>query len=157
MSEVTANSMKRILLLVCVAIFTIGPTSRVYSAMQEPFVTDDVMTGQVRIGPGQCKMFQFEVDANRMRTARIVGRFEAAGGGGNDIEVVIAEQDEFLNWFSNHGGKIIYNSGKRTTGTLDVQISSSGTYVVAFSNKFSAISAKTVSGNILIAYLPTGR
>ena len=149
--------MRRILLLVGIVALAIGPTSRARSEMQEPFVTDDVMTGQVRIGPGQCKIFEFEVDPSRMREARIVGRFEAAGGGGNDIEVIIAERDEFLNWFSNHGGSIIYNSGKRTTGTLNVPINSPGAYVVAFSNKFSTVSAKAVSGNIVIAYLPTGR
>jgi hypothetical protein len=83
----------------------------------------------------------------------LVGTFQAAGGMGNDIQVVVAEEPEFQNWINGHPAAVLYGTGRVTTGRLDVPIPKPGSYVIAFSNKFSLLSRKSVAANIDLQYL----
>lgn len=101
---------------------------------------------QLWVQPASYTYFAFDVDTNREPNPTLTGRFEARGGGGNDIEVVVAFRDEFLNWANGHGGSVLYTSGKKTTGTVSVELPGSGQYVVGFNNRFSLVSRKSVAG-----------
>jgi hypothetical protein len=83
---------------------------------------------------------------------RVVGRFEASGGQGNDVQVVVANADGFDNWRNGHAAQVLYQTGKTTVGTLNVPITQPGTYYLGFNNKFSLVSDKTVSGQIQLYY-----
>jgi hypothetical protein len=74
----------------------------------------------------------------------LAGSFEAGGGENNDIEVYVGLKDEVLNALNGHGGSVLYQSGKRTSGKFSVQLPESGEYALALSNRFSFISAKNV-------------
>jgi hypothetical protein len=80
--------------------------------------------------------------------SRVVGHFHASGGEGNDIQVVIANADNFENWKNGHTARVLYQSPVTTTDMLNVPISASGTYYLAFSNKFSVFNSKNVSSDI---------
>jgi hypothetical protein len=80
--------------------------------------------------------------------ARVIGRFEASGGQGNDIQVVLTDADDFENWKNGHQANVLYQSEKTTVGTINVPISRAGTYYLAFNNQFSILSDKTITGNI---------
>lgn len=108
--------------------------------------------GQITVGPERYWFVRFEVDPERMPNARVQGSFYAAGGSGNDIQAVVGEEAEFLNWINGHGGSVLYAGEKTTAGSLDVPIQTKGVYVLAFSNKFSVISAKAVIANISLNY-----
>lgn len=95
---------------------------------------------------------RFTVDLATMKNPRVTGRFNASGGSGNDVQVVLASEDDYTNWKNGHEAKVLYGSGKITVGQLDVAIPSSGTYYLAFSNTFSAMSAKTVLADIKLTY-----
>jgi len=73
----------------------------------------------------------------------VEGDFRARGGGGNDIEVVITDE----NGANGHAGRFWYQSGKTTVGNIDVHLGP-GTYYIVFSNRFSLVSQKTVSARI---------
>ena len=100
----------------------------------------------------QYQYWKFEVSTSAVN-AHIVGNFHTAGGVGNDIEAVVAEWGQCENWLNGHQAQVLYASGKVTNGTMDVPIRQPGTYCLAFSNKMSLVSAKTVSGNINLQYL----
>ncbi len=87
-----------------------------------------------------------------MRNAHLKGRFTASGGSGNDVQVVLAAEDEHVNWKNGHVAKVLYSSGKITIGTLDVPISRSGIYYLAISNTFSAVSTKSVLSEVVLTY-----
>jgi hypothetical protein len=87
-----------------------------------------------------------------MRDVRVVGRFEAAGGSGNDIQAVLADGDNFENWKNGHAARVLYGTDKTTVGSIDVPIVSSGTYYLGLNNRFALLSAKTVSGAIDLQY-----
>lgn len=78
------------------------------------------------------------------------GHFTATGGSGNDIEVVVISEDEFVNWQNGHlPTHPLYNSGKVTQGSINLTLpADAATYYVVFNNKFSIISPKAVEANI---------
>jgi zinc-ribbon domain len=90
---------------------------------------------------GTVKWWRFTVPEGM--TCRVAGEFRARGGGGNDIEVNITDE----NGANGHAGRFWYQSGKMTTGNIDVQLGP-GTYYIVFSNRFSLFSQKNVSASI---------
>jgi hypothetical protein len=106
---------------------------------------EPLISGSVVVKAGTIYYVRFTVD----RSARVAGRFEAAGGGGNDIEAVIASSDEFENWQNGHQAHVLYQTEKTTVAILNVPIIQPGTYYLGF-NKFSLVSDKTVTGDIVL-------
>jgi hypothetical protein len=72
------------------------------------------------------------------------GSFEAGGGENNDIEVYVGLKDGVLNALNGHGGSVLYQSGKRTSGKFSVELPDTDEYALALSNRFSIISPKNV-------------
>jgi hypothetical protein len=94
----------------------------------------------------------YYVKFNVTKPGRVVGRFEASGGQGNDVQVVVANADSFENWQNGHRAQVLYQTDKTTVGTLNVPIPQPGTYYLGFNNKFSTFTDKTVSGQIQLYY-----
>lgn len=113
-------------------------------------VAQNVYSGQLKVAAIQCRYWNLTITPT-MLNAHLIGSFQASGGLGNDIEVLIAEQAEFQNWLNGHPARTLYSSGKVTAGKIDVPLSS-GSYVLAFNNKFSLLSAKQVTVDISIQY-----
>jgi len=88
------------------------------------------------------------------RSATVYGHFAAAGGSGNDIQVVIGLQDEVLNWVNGHGGNVTFATQKMTAGQLEVPLDAPGDYILVFNNNFSAFSSKVVRADVQIIPRP---
>lgn len=74
----------------------------------------------------------------------VTGNFNASGGTGNDIMAVVADETNYTNWINGHQAKVFWGTpGKQTTGNFEVKLAP-GTYYLAFSNRFSALTAKQV-------------
>ena len=80
----------------------------------------------------------------RMQNFHVVGHFNASGGTGNDIQVVLADEGEFQNWINGHQARVFYSTDKITDGKMDVGPLAPGRHVMAFSNKFSVFADKYV-------------
>jgi hypothetical protein len=85
---------------------------------------------------------------------KVYGFFRASGGRGNDIEVVIASPIEFQNWINGHQAQVFFAPGKATDGRINVENLPPGDYILAFSNKFSALSRKQVTAVVTLSYVP---
>lgn len=96
------------------------------------------------VGAGRYSWFQFAVTG---QNARVIGRFQATGGSGNDIEVFILGQDEFINFQSGHSVNTWFNSGRVTVSNIGIQIPP-GRYYLVFSNTFSMVTPKAVNASI---------
>lgn len=80
---------------------------------------------------------------------QVVGRFQAYGGSGNDIRIMIMTQDDYTNFINGHSANTYYNSGKVTVDNLSVRLPSGyGTYTLVFDNYFSITTGKEIHGNI---------
>jgi hypothetical protein len=117
------------------------------AASQASAEPQTICNGNFPIRAGSYLYFPFQIDGPQ--TVR--GSFEVAGGSGNDIQVVVGPRSEVLNWLNGHGGNISYASDKLTSGNLNVALTDPGDYLLAFSNRFSVVSAKSVSANVQLA------
>ena len=114
-------------------------------------VSEKIATGQITVKSGSSIPFRVQITPD-MRDAHIVGKFTASGGSKNDITAVLASEDEFPNWNNGHSAKVYYSTdGRKTTDQLDVSLTP-GTYIFAFSNKFSASTDKYVMAEIELDY-----
>jgi len=99
------------------------------------------------------KDYKFTVPAGA-RDVKIGGRFTATGGSGNDVEVSLMNEDQFVNWSNRHPVTPIYASQRVTQGTLDLPLpSDAATYYIVFDNRFSVFSPKAVQDNVALQYL----
>jgi hypothetical protein len=96
----------------------------------------------------------FKLDVPSGATSVLLhGNFTASGGVGNDVEVLLLPENDFVNWKNGHAAKTYYNSGKVTVGTLNVTLpTDAGTYYLVFNNKFSLLSLKTVRVDAALNY-----
>lgn len=113
-------------------------------------VAQKLYSGQMVVGPGQTQFWTLNISP-QMVEARLVGSFHAMGGTGNDIQVVVANPSEFENWKNGHQAKVYYSTQRTTNGQFNVQLAP-GTYVLAFSNGFSALTAKEVAAEVELDY-----
>jgi hypothetical protein len=112
--------------------------------------SQDIASGAFTVGARTYVYYDFMVDQS-WRKVRLNGRFQAQGGWGNDITVLLTDEDGFTNWQNGHNARVWYNSGKVTIGTINVTLPP-GHYYLVFSNTFALISNKAVNATILLFY-----
>lgn len=110
-----------------------------------------VVNGVITVKAGGYHDYPVRVN-DGMDGARLSGRFSASGGSGNDIVVLVLDQDAFVNWANGHGTSALYSSGQTTTGSVSARLSEPGTYHVVFSNRFSTITSKDVTAEVNLKY-----
>ena len=108
----------------------------------------------------------FDVDARGFKQFKIIvppgatsaqleGTFTASGGSGDDIEVTLFEETQFLNWQSRNKFLPIYESGRLTADRIKVSLPPDpATYVMVFSNRFSLLSSKGIVADLKLRYEP---
>lgn len=105
--------------------------------------SEKIASGQIVVRASGYVQYRFQVTPE-MRDAHVTGHFNASGGAGNDVQAVIATEDEFTNWANGHQARVFYSTGgKKTTDSFDVRLGP-GTYYFAVSNQFSSFSSKDV-------------
>jgi hypothetical protein len=83
--------------------------------------------------------------------AHVTGHFTAQGGG-NDIEVLVLDQDGFTNFSNGHNASTYYNSGGYVTaGTIDLNLRPA-TYYIVFNNAKALLTNKVVTAEIDAEY-----
>ena len=84
---------------------------------------------------------------------KVQGHFSATGGSGNDIEVYLLNQDQYINWQNGHTTSAFYNSGRVTAGEVNATLpDDAGTYYLVFNNKFSLLTPKAVQESMAMTY-----
>ena len=127
------------------------PQTQLQSPVRWVPVSEKIAAGQITVKSGGSIPFRVQITPD-MRDAHIVGKFTASGGSRNDITAVLASEDEFTNWKNGHSAKVYYSTdGRKTTDQLDVPLAP-GTYILAFSNRFSPSADKYVMADIELDY-----
>ena len=80
------------------------------------------------------------------------GHFTATGGLGNDIEVYVLTEDNFVNFKNGHPSPTLYNSGKVTQDSISVTLPASGNYYLVFNNNFSLLTPKAVQASATLHF-----
>jgi len=114
--------------------------------------TVSVIAGSIVVQPSQYMYYRVEVPQSSSNV-RLEGHFTATGGSGNDVEIVLLDEDGFVNWKNRHATPAYYNSRRVTQGTASVNLPNDAkTYYLVVSNIFSVVSNKAVSGDIKLHY-----
>ncbi|MGI0074901.1 MAG: hypothetical protein ACREA5_03040, partial [Nitrosotalea sp.] len=93
-----------------------------------------------KVGPGTYTYISFYSSCS----STVTGRFSAEAALGDNIIVYLFDQNNFATFKNDNSAQTDYNSGKVSSGNLNVEISP-GTYYVVMSNTYSSFSTKTVS------------
>lgn len=104
----------------------------------------------IALAPGHYWYEMIDVNGH-WRNARLVGKFTAQGGGGNDVEAFVTDDDGLANFRNRHGFKQWYYSGRVTVDTIDAAIPLGRCYLV-FSNTFSTFAHKSVTFDLRVEY-----
>ena len=94
------------------------------------------------------------VVTSAMPDARLQGDIRASGGTGNDIEILVMTESDWTNFSNGHHAEALFKSGRTTVSTLDVPLPQ-GAYRLVFSNTFSGITPKRITGSVLINWYPS--
>jgi hypothetical protein len=86
----------------------------------------------------------WEWQPNNYRACHVEGRILGLTGGNKDVEVLLFDQDSYLNWKNNHQVNVYFQSGRQTATTLNLDVGGNRKYVLVISNVFSTLTAKTV-------------
>jgi hypothetical protein len=112
----------------------------------------DVLTPSVFIvKAGSISYFPFNV----YKPGRVLGRFQAMSGNGDDegavatIEAVITEAGDWENWRDGRRVRMLYHGDQSSTGRIDIRLQP-GQYYLAFNNRLSQTTDKTITANILL-------
>ncbi len=89
----------------------------------------------------------YEFKLNRLADCRMTGRVRGLAGGNKDFQVVIVDEDGFLNWKTSHRAMALFSTDQVAAATLDLSLSRPGTYYLVVSNAFSVLTEKTVQVN----------
>jgi hypothetical protein len=104
------------------------------------------------LNAGAATYFKLPVSAGAYN-ASVKGHFSATGGFGNDIEVFVMTEDDYVNWQNGHSVNTLYNSGKVTQETLNVTLpADAAMYYLVFSNKSSLLIPRAVQANVILTY-----
>jgi hypothetical protein len=118
-------------------------------------MTVNVISVPFTVAPGQYAYYTFKI-LPHATNVHIEGTFQASGGGGNDIEAFLLDDDQFVNFQNHHSSPTYYNSGKITRGSIDRTLPSTDseavTYHMVFNNSFSLLTNKVVDGTITVHY-----
>lgn len=109
-----------------------------------PVYTNLLNPGEITVPQARMWYLSFTVPSDAIGASTVTGKFTASGGTGNDIVVVLMDQDNLTNWMNGHAAQSYYFSGQETTGTLNVNLRP-GNYVLALDNRFSLLTAKYVN------------
>jgi hypothetical protein len=106
----------------------------------------------VIIEPGRYQYVQFATSSD-MQAIKIVGHVEATGGSGNDVEVFVMDEDTFVNWKNHHQTAALFQSGRVTATSLELDLpSAENRYYLIFNNGFSLLSNKAVVSSVVLKY-----
>ena len=145
-AEVKTSDFKNTLVPVLVATATPTPRPTPYWVSDRKLIVQDA----VAIGPGKFQWYDFTIN-KRWRNARLLGHFEAQGGGGNDVVVTVTDDDGLVNYQNGHGYSQWYDSGRATVGTVE-RVLPPGNFHLIVSNTFSVFAHKSARLEFAIEY-----
>jgi hypothetical protein len=106
-------------------------------------VSQKIATGQIVVRANGYVQYRITITPEMLEPT-ITGTFNASGGSGNDIQAVIADEENYTNWINGHQAQAFWTTqGKQTVGNIEARLKP-GMYYLAFSNKFSAFTEKQV-------------
>lgn len=113
--------------------------------------TQTIVDGALTVAARGSTYYPITVPADATAVS-VDGHFTATGGIGNDIEVYVLTEDNFVNFKNGHPSPTLYNSGKVTQDSISVTLPASGNYYLVFNNNFSLLTPKAVQATATLHF-----
>jgi hypothetical protein len=113
--------------------------------------TVNMVNGLITVGRNSYEYYQFSVPSGASG-ASVSGSFTASGGLDNDIEIIVLDSTNFVNWQNGHSCNYYYDSGQEATGSISASLPSGATYYLVFNNQFSLLFSKNVQTMVNLVY-----
>lgn len=115
---------------------------KVQAVQQNPSIpsSTSIADNVYKVGPGTYTYIPFNLSCQ----ASISGSFSAQASLGNNIIVIVLDQNNFQQMSNNQQASAYYNSGKVPSGSFNLTLPP-GQYDIVLSNTYSSFSTKTVS------------
>ena len=113
-----------IVLAFAVCLTACGASQATQAAQKSRLVPHEekIVDGQVSVQAGKTVTYSVEVTPDMAEPA-LKGTFSASGGGGNDVQVAIADAANMSNWVNDHQAAVLWETpGKQTTGSFNVPV-----------------------------------
>ena len=115
-------------------------------------VGDQIVGGAFAVAPRTYTEYKFAVPEGSSNP-QLEGTFSTTGGANNDIEVLLLEETQFLNWQNRLKFTATYESGRVTADRIRLPLpDDAAAYVMVFSNRFSIFSSKDVKADVKLQY-----
>jgi len=112
--------------------------------------TINIVNGLLVVPDGNCQWNEFNIP-REAKDPLVQGYFVATGGSGNDIDVFVMDEIDFINWRNGHEFKVYYQA-RLTTDQFELRLPVNKKYLLVFSNMFSALSSKQVRTRVDLSY-----
>ncbi len=113
--------------------------------------TTNIVNGLITVPAGGYEYYPFTLAIGTISIS-VSGSFTASGGSGNDIDVFVMDQTNFINWQNGHQSYSYFDSGVLTTGSVSASLPGAGNYYLVYSNTFSTVSSKDVQTSVNVYY-----
>jgi hypothetical protein len=110
----------------------------------------NIVHGMLTVPDSNIQWYEFTIPANA-KESMVEGSYTATGGSGNDIEVLLMEEKDFINWKNGHECTVYYQA-KLTTDRFKAKLPANRRYCVVFSNRFSAFTSKIVETEVNLSF-----
>lgn len=107
---------------------------------------------QFTVGPGTLSAVSFSVDLSQMEAPSVVGSISVAGNQTESLNVLILNTTNFTLWESGEPYVAVFESGQTHGRTIEVPITTSETFVLAFSNRADTTASKTAQAAISLFF-----
>jgi hypothetical protein len=111
----------------------------------------NMVNGLITVQPGYYNYYFVTVPSGASSVV-MNGTFTASGGSGNNIEVLVMDQTNYVNWQNGNQATSYYDSGQVTTGTISANLPGGGTCYLVYSNTFSSVASKNVQTTANVYY-----
>ena len=125
------------------------PTERAAAAPQsaaptapQPTRTAIAESEAAVVQPGQFLYYPFSIPPST--TCAVTGRIVGLAGGNKDVQALVLDENNFLNWKTSHQAQAYWQSGQVAATNIGVRLSGPATYYLVISNVLSPVTAKTV-------------
>jgi type II secretory pathway pseudopilin PulG len=142
-----------VIIIVLMSVLVLGfRGSRGAGDVTQSTQTFNIVNSLITVNAGDYEYYQLYVPSGATNV-QVQGSFTASGGFGNNIEVLIMDTTDFINWQTGHQANAYYDSGQLTTSNFDVHLpSGSATWYLVYSNTFSFNSQKNVNTQANLSY-----
>jgi hypothetical protein len=97
-------------------------------------------------------VFTVQVSSDQVSESTLVARLEASGGAGNDVRVLLFDEDNYLNWSNGHKAEALFDGGQTTVTHLQAKVVAGRKYLLVLDNSFSWMADKSVKGELFVQY-----